>query len=98
MTEREAFERWFSEDFMSGLDGAGEFDEERNCYVTFEVHMAWKGWKASRQQALSEAAILVEKGDPPSKRAGGRVEIGPAARCAISDAIRSLTSPIGDKA
>lgn len=80
MTEREAFERWFSEDFMSGLDGVGEFDEERNCYVIFQVHMAWKGWQASRQQALEEIQPVLDRikehaefNDPDADTKGGQL-------------------------
>jgi hypothetical protein len=44
-SEREAFEAWFRDVFMDGMDDAGEWDAERNCYVTHQVHMAWKGWQ-----------------------------------------------------
>ena len=44
---RDEFERWYEHEFMGGLDGPGEWDVERNCYVVFQVHMAWKGYQAA---------------------------------------------------
>lgn len=41
--ERDRFERWVAETWMTDA----EFDPERNCYVEFPVHMAWKGWQAA---------------------------------------------------
>jgi hypothetical protein len=43
---RKEFEFWFEHVFMDGMDGPGEFDAERNCYVAHPVHMAWKGYQA----------------------------------------------------
>lgn len=88
MTEREAFEafatnRWGASPVWRG---------------TGPCDLAWAAWQASRQQALEEAAKRIESGPPPMKRTGGLVEIGARARVAFADAIRSLTSPIGDKA
>lgn len=54
---REDFEQWFEHEFMNGLDGPGEWDEDRNCYVIFQVHMAFKGWCASRKFALGQFGI-----------------------------------------
>ena len=53
---RDKFEEWFRKDYMSGLDDAGKFDEQRNCYVELSVHMAWKGWLAGRESMRDEAA------------------------------------------
>lgn len=52
MTDRERFEAWASETWMCDC----QFDATRNCYIEFPVHMAWKGWQASRKQALGDAA------------------------------------------
>ena len=55
-----AFEAWFEHEFMACLDGPGEWDEERNCYVAYQVHMAWKGYQAAwnrRQPARAEVAL-----------------------------------------
>lgn len=87
MREREArrqFELWFADVFMDGMDDAGEWDDERNCYVQFQVHMAWKGWQASRQQALEEAAQWLDFYDGKGLRR--------------AEHIRSLTTPTGEKA
>lgn len=54
--EREAFEAWLRDDHMDGLDDAGEWDDERGCYVEFPVHMAYCGWQAGR-------ALLRSAGD-----------------------------------
>lgn len=47
MTMRAEFEHWYEHEFMGGLDGPGEWDVERNCYVQLPVHMAWKGYQAA---------------------------------------------------
>ena len=47
MTMQAEFEHWYEHEFMGGLDGPGEWDVERNCYVQFPVHMAWKGYQAA---------------------------------------------------
>lgn len=70
--ERAAFEAWFQYDFMDDMDVPGEWDAERNCYVSFQTHMAWKGWQARAARAsiltpdplpsdLDEAIRLSEK-------------------------------------
>lgn len=45
--ERKRFEAWLENDYMSGLDGPGEWDAERNCYVQLPVHMAWCAFRAA---------------------------------------------------
>lgn len=99
MTEKEArrqFELWFADVFMDGMDDAGEWDDERNCYVQFQVHMAWKGWQASRQQALVKiravCAAQIARGHRDDDMSWS------ACSGEISELARSLTSPIGDKA
>lgn len=62
MTMREEFEHWYEHEFMAGLDGPGEWDVERNCYVQLPVHMAWKGYQAAYaagQRAEREACAKV---------------------------------------
>ena len=46
-SERERFEAWFEHDYMAGLDGPGEWDAERNCYMQLPVHMAWCAYRAA---------------------------------------------------
>jgi hypothetical protein len=57
---RAAFERWFQDDFLNGMDTAGGWDAERNCYVTHQVHMAWMGWQAAINHERSECAKVCE--------------------------------------
>ncbi|HFD3847254.1 hypothetical protein [Serratia marcescens] len=50
---REEFEKWLEE--THGLYGEDvEWQEKRNCYATFGVHLAFQAWQASR------ASIVVE--------------------------------------
>jgi hypothetical protein len=69
-TLREDFEPWFRDDFMRGMDDAGEWDAERNCYVIHQVHMAWKGYQAATERAAKLAAELAY--DAAIKYANGR--------------------------
>jgi hypothetical protein len=84
-TLREDFEPWFRDDFMNGMDDAGEWDAERNCYVIHQVHMAWKGYQAATERAANLAATLAY--DAAIKYANGREvdferEVGDAIRAA----------------
>lgn len=53
-SEREEFNRWYENDYMAGLDGPGEFDDHRNCYAQFQVHMAWCAYQAGRASMLRQ--------------------------------------------
>lgn len=44
MSDREEFEKWLIE--VHGLNA--EWDEDRDCYVEFACHIAWKAWQAAR--------------------------------------------------
>ena len=66
MADREAFERWFEDVFMDGMDTVGEWDAERNCYVVHQVHMAWKGWQAAiKRERLAPNKPQDRSNDPP---------------------------------
>lgn len=41
--ERQRFEEWLLEE--QGLDA--DFDEKRNCYCEFAIHLAWRAWCAN---------------------------------------------------
>lgn len=94
MTERKAFEKHCLEAngkvplTWAGVDPQFELEEDmRDRYFIRADQQAWLAWQASRQQALEEAydAMFAIKGCR-------------ATRFDAQTAIRSLTSPIGDKA
>lgn len=60
--QREEFEKWLEE--THGLYGEDvEWQQGRNCYAKFGIHLAFKAWQASR------ASIVVELPDPKEDRA-----------------------------
>ena len=92
MTDREAFERWFEDGFMDGMDTVGEWDAERNCYTVFQVHMAWKGWQAAINHERSECAKVCEDQGDAAERGHFCMGNGKWARdCAA--AIRARSQP-----
>lgn len=107
MTEREAFEAWAKEKLGQGYS----LLIEEGVYFDKVTRWAFKAWKASRQQALEEAAKVCERIEEENWKAyKGRTDpvqkdrlFNPhtegcsdgATECAAS--IRSLTTT-GDKA
>ncbi|MDE1511984.1 hypothetical protein PWJ72_21470 [Serratia nevei] len=48
---REEFEKWLEE--VHGLYGEDiDWEPERNCYVIYGVHLAWWGYRASRENLV----------------------------------------------
>lgn len=57
---REEFEKWLEE--THGLYGEDvEWQEGRNCYAKFGIHLAFQAWQASRASIVVE---LPAKNDP----------------------------------
>jgi hypothetical protein len=48
--DREGFEAWLLD--VHGL--TDEWEETRNCYKAFFVHLAWKAWQAARAESAKE--------------------------------------------
>lgn len=55
---RAKFEKWMRDVYFDGCADAGPWDEERNCYVEFPSHMAWKGYQA-RDAELKQRHLTV---------------------------------------
>ncbi|EJH2342753.1 hypothetical protein NCY46_004105 [Salmonella enterica] len=45
---RKAFEQWELEVMQFTSDDL-RWDERRNCYLDYVLHIAWKGWQAGRK-------------------------------------------------
>lgn len=58
---REKFEAWMTdEQWFHGSDF--EWDERRNCYAQFGIHLAYKAWQAASKASEQQlAAVVVEK-------------------------------------
>lgn len=54
---REQFEAWMTaEQWFHGSDF--EWDDRRNCYSQFGIHLAYKAWQAATKQAEAKFAAL----------------------------------------
>lgn len=51
---REAFERWYSQEFYDGMCPAPEWSEKMNTYIRFEDHLSWNAWKAGIQYVTEQ--------------------------------------------
>lgn len=47
---RKAFEQWALEVMQFTSDDL-RWDERRNCYLDYVLHIAWKGWQAVGRQS-----------------------------------------------
>lgn len=57
MSSREQFEAWMTaEQWLHGSDF--EWDDLRNCYSQFGIHLAYKAWQAETNRAESKCAAL----------------------------------------
>lgn len=57
MSSREQFEAWMTaEQWFHGSDF--EWDERRNCYSQFGIHLAYKAWVAATKQSEDKCAAL----------------------------------------
>jgi len=55
---RAKFEKWMREDYFGGIADAGPWDDERNCYVEYPSHLAWKAYQAGDAE-LAERYLTV---------------------------------------
>lgn len=59
---RKAFERFLREEHLYS-DEELLWEDDRNCYAIYPVHIAWKSWQASREAIEIELPLGATKND-----------------------------------
>ncbi|MDX7621231.1 hypothetical protein SJ598_13660 [Enterobacter bugandensis] len=59
---RKAFERFLREEHLY-TDEELDWEDDRNCYAIYPVHIAWKSWQASREEIEIELPLGATKND-----------------------------------
>lgn len=64
---REKFEAWMTEEQWFH-DSDFEWDDRRNCYSQFGIHLAYKAWQAATKHAEAKCAALASEREAAEKR------------------------------
>ncbi|URR14357.1 hypothetical protein LT980_07135 [Citrobacter portucalensis] len=91
MTSREKFEAWMTaEQWFHGSDF--EWDERRNCYAQFGIHLAYKAFLAAEgaaEQKLTDMAVQLANAESKCRELAGVV----AENAALKTAAEFATAP-----
>ncbi|MCU2326656.1 hypothetical protein N8Q91_08060 [Enterobacter hormaechei subsp. steigerwaltii] len=56
---RKAFERFLREEHLY-TDEELDWEDDRNCYAIYPVHIAWKSWQASREEIAKGSIVAYQ--------------------------------------